>query len=137
MLQGHDVLVQSATGSGKTLCYLVPLLDQLARLTLERHQQTEKAESWRDEGLLTLILAPTRELALQIQSVTSTMLRCLPWLVCSLLCGGEKRKSEKARLRKGCNLLIATPGRCYDHLLHTNSWRVDQCRHVVMLVAFG
>lgn len=48
------------------------------------------------------------------------------------LIGGEKRKSEKARLRKGCNILIATPGRLLDHIKHTAALRLKEVKYFVL-----
>ena len=71
-------------------------------------------------GTRSLILLPTRELALQTSIVAERVCRSsFSWLVPGRLTGGEKRKSEKARLRKGVTVLIATPGRLLDHLEKT------------------
>ncbi len=59
-------------------------------------------------------------------------MKCCPWVVCGSICGGEKRKSEKGRLRKGVNVLVATPGRALDHLLKTESFCVDNLEWVVI-----
>lgn len=48
------------------------------------------------------------------------------------LIGGEKRKAEKARLRKGCNVLIATPGRLLDHIKHTKALRLHEVKYFVL-----
>ena len=67
-----------------------------------------------------LILCPTRELATQTLVFVETLTRGT-WLVGGCLVGGENRKSEKARLRKGISILVATPGRLLDHLSKTES----------------
>lgn len=46
--------------------------------------------------------------------------------------GGEKRKSEKARLRRGCNILVCTPGRLLDHLKHTESLKLNEVKYFVL-----
>jgi ATP-dependent RNA helicase DDX31/DBP7 len=69
-----------------------------------------------------LILCPTRELVTQTAVIAEKVCQnSFPWLVAGYLSGGEKRKSEKARLRKGITILIATPGRLLDHLSKTDS----------------
>lgn len=110
--RGHDVLVKSATGSGKTLAYLIPIVQALA---------TSERRICRTDGTYVVILAPTRELALQIHLVLQRLLRPFHWLVAGLFTGGEKRKSEKSRLRHGITILVATPGRLLDHLRHTQA----------------
>lgn len=60
------------------------------------------------------------------------MLQSFTWLVPGLVVGGEKRKSEKARLRKGVNVLVGTPGRINDHALHTEAARLDGVQWLVL-----
>ena len=71
-------------------------------------------------GTVCLIICPTRELASQTLIFVETLTRGT-WLVGGCLSGGEKRKSEKARLRKGISILVATPGRLLDHLQKTEA----------------
>ena len=73
-------------------------------------------------GTRCIILCPTRELASQTLVVAERLcLHSFRWIVPGCLSGGEKRKSEKARIRKGISILIATPGRLLDHLSKTES----------------
>ena len=73
-------------------------------------------------GTRALILCPTRELALQTQDVTERLCRStFSFLVPGCLSGGERRKSKKAKLRKGVTIFTATPGRMLDHLDKTSS----------------
>ena len=73
-------------------------------------------------GTRCIILCPTRELASQTAVVTEKLCsNSFSWIVPGCLSGGEKRKSEKARIRKGITILIATPGRLLDHLSKTES----------------
>jgi ATP-dependent RNA helicase DDX31/DBP7 len=111
-----DVLIRSETGSGKTLAYFLPILDHLLRIGT-------RDELHRHAGTLVMIISPRRELAVQIYAVIQHLLRSCVHLVAGILIGGEKKKSEKARLRKGVNILIATPGRLLDHLKTTESFR--------------
>ncbi len=64
-------------------------------------------------------------------SYIDRLLKVAVYIVVGSVLGGEKKKSEKARLRKGINVLVATPGRVLDHLLHTHAF---QCAHVETLV---
>ncbi|NXX14706.1 DDX31 helicase, partial [Podargus strigoides] len=110
LLQGRDALVRSQTGSGKTLAYGIPLVQSL---------QGMESKIQRSDGPYALVLVPTRELALQSFDTMQKLLKPFAWIVPGVLMGGEKRKSEKARLRKGINILISTPGRLVDHIKST------------------
>ncbi|XP_014111716.1 PREDICTED: probable ATP-dependent RNA helicase DDX31 isoform X1 [Pseudopodoces humilis] len=110
LLQGRDALVRSQTGSGKTLAYGIPLVQCLQGL---------ESKIQRSDGPYALVLVPTRELALQSFDTIQKLLKPFIWIVPGVLMGGEKRKSEKARLRKGINILISTPGRLVDHIKST------------------
>lgn len=119
----NDFFVKAQTGSGKTLAFVLPIIH---RLMLEPQQIT------RLSGLFAVILTPTRELAVQIHAVLESMLRCHHHLVPGVVVGGEKKKSEKARIRKGVNILVATPGRLADHLENTTSLDVSQVRWLIL-----
>lgn len=86
----------------------------------------------RSSGTHAIIISPTRELSLQIYEVLRKLLRPFPQIVPGVIMGGEKRKSEKARLRKGVGILVATPGRLVDHLVHTQSFQIEKCRWLVL-----
>lgn len=86
----------------------------------------------RSSGTHAIIISPTRELSLQIYEVLRKLLRPFPQIVPGVIMGGEKRKSEKARLRKGIGILVATPGRLVDHLVHTQSFQIEKCRWLVL-----
>lgn len=139
----RDVFLQSQTGSGKTLSFLLPIIQDL--LPLSSHSYID-----RSIGTLAVIIAPTRELAKQISDVLATVLqlRLRPegsstsepdtstqltrWLVSGLLVGGATRTHEKARLRKGLPILVSTPGRLLDHLQNTSSFNVGKCRWLIL-----
>lgn len=122
-LEGRDILVRSQTGSGKTLAYALPIVQQL---------QDIKPKISRTDGIYALVIVPTRELAIQTLEVFIKLLKPYTWIVPTYITGGEKRKSEKARLRKGVNILIGTPGRICDHLLHTESFKLDKVKYLVL-----
>ncbi|KAF8838820.1 DEAD-domain-containing protein [Paxillus ammoniavirescens] len=135
----RDVFIQSQTGSGKTLSFLLPIIHDL--LPLSTHSYID-----RSIGTLAVIIAPTRELAKQISDVLESLLtlKLRPegesedaesytrWLVSGLLSGGATRTHEKARLRKGIPILVSTPGRLLDHLQNTSSFNVGKCRWLVL-----
>ncbi|OXU24684.1 hypothetical protein TSAR_005180 [Trichomalopsis sarcophagae] len=116
ILSGKDVLVRSQTGSGKTLAYALPIIETLQRV---------RPKLARDSGIKALVVVPTRELALQTYECFLKLVKPFTWIVPGYLVGGEKRKAEKARLRKGCTVLVATPGRLLDHIKHTQALRLD------------
>ncbi|OCH92326.1 DEAD-domain-containing protein [Obba rivulosa] len=139
----RDVFIQSQTGSGKTLSFLLPILQDLLPLSSLSYID-------RSIGTLAIIIAPTRELAKQISDVLEAVLklrlrpegetleeyesapRLTRWLVSGLLTGGSTRAHEKARLRKGVPILVSTPGRLLDHLQNTSSFNVGKCRWLVL-----
>uniref|UniRef100_A0A2K5EPX1 ATP-dependent RNA helicase n=1 Tax=Aotus nancymaae TaxID=37293 RepID=A0A2K5EPX1_AOTNA len=83
------------------------------------------------DGPYVLVLVPTRELALQSFDTVQKLLKPFTWIVPGVLMGGEKRKSEKARLRKGINILISTPGRLVDHIKSTKNIHFSRLRWLV------
>ncbi|KAH9199108.1 P-loop containing nucleoside triphosphate hydrolase protein [Zygosaccharomyces rouxii] len=124
--QNDDLFINAQTGSGKTLAFLLPIFARI----LDMQTRVD-----RKSGCFALIVAPTRELASQIYSVASMISNCCHYLVPCLLIGGERKKSEKARLRKGCNFIVGTPGRVLDHLQNTKVIREQfsqSLRYVVL-----
>jgi len=136
----RDVFIQAQTGSGKTLSFLLPIIQDLLPLSSLSYID-------RSVGTLAIIIAPTRELAKQISDVLETLLqlrlrqedefatssaRLTRWLVSGLLTGGATRTHEKSRLRKGVPILVSTPGRLLDHLQNTSSFNVAKCRWLVL-----
>ncbi|XP_029776911.1 probable ATP-dependent RNA helicase DDX31, partial [Suricata suricatta] len=123
LLEGRDALVRSQTGSGKTLAYCIPVVQSL---------QAMKSKIQRSDGPYALVLVPTRELALQSFDTVQKLLKPFTWIVPGVLMGGEKKKSEKARLRKGINILISTPGRLVDHIKSTKNLHFSRIRWLVL-----
>lgn len=130
--EDSDAFLQAETGSGKTLAYLLPIVQRILALSQHQDGATRNRKINRSSGLFAIILAPTRELCKQIATVLEKVLRCSPWIVSTTVIGGESKKSEKARLRKGANILIATPGRLADHLDHTKVLDVGTVRWLVL-----
>ncbi len=102
-LAGRDVLGRAATGSGKTLAFGLPMLARLA---------DGNARPKRPRGL---VLVPTRELAAQISDALMPYARALG-LWCRIVVGGASYSRQEDALRRGVDLLIATPGRLSDHV---------------------
>nr|XP_020650503.1 probable ATP-dependent RNA helicase DDX31 isoform X1 [Pogona vitticeps]XP_020650504.1 probable ATP-dependent RNA helicase DDX31 isoform X1 [Pogona vitticeps] len=123
LLEGRDALVRSQTGSGKTLAYGVPLVQSLQRA---------EPKIQRSDGPYALVLVPTRELALQSFETIQKLLKPFAWIVPGVLMGGEKKKSEKSRIRKGINILIATPGRLVDHINSTKCLHFHRVRWLIL-----
>lgn len=107
-----NVFIHSKTGSGKTLAYLLPIYQTIL-------QNSEN--SGRKSGCTAIIITPTRELSTQLQNIINNSLNIGPSVQAVVLIGGEKKQSEKKRLRKGFNILIGTPGRLLDHFKTTTS----------------
>jgi ATP-dependent RNA helicase DDX18/HAS1 len=106
-LAGRDVLGRGKTGSGKTLAFSIPMV---ARLAGKRGNADRKPRG--------LVLAPTRELAMQNYKWARDLLQYHS-KTHGVVIGGAKRSSEAHMLKKGVNLLVATPGRLLDHLQNT------------------
>jgi len=122
LLSGKDTLIRSETGSGKTLAYALSVVQSLQSVNPLIH---------REYGPTALVLTPTRELALQSYSVFQKLTLPVQRLVPTCLMGGQKRKSEKARLRKGVNIVVSTPGRLTDHIQNTSCLSL---KHVKWLI---
>ncbi|XP_041856092.1 probable ATP-dependent RNA helicase DDX31 [Melanotaenia boesemani] len=123
LLSGRDAVVRSQTGSGKTLSYAVPLVQSL---------QSIQPKISRSDGPLALVIVPTRELSQQTFQTFQKLLKPFTWIVPGVLMGGEKRKAEKARIRKGINILVSTPGRLVDHIKHTLSIAFSAVRWLIL-----
>lgn len=113
VLSGRHVLVSAATGTGKTIAYLAPIV---------HHLQKRDPRIERSDGTFALVLVPTRELCLQVYEILQKLLHRFHWIVPGYIMGGENRSKEKARLRKGISILVVTPGRLLDHLKNTSSF---------------
>ncbi|XP_078687440.1 ATP-dependent DNA helicase DDX31-like isoform X2 [Branchiostoma floridae x Branchiostoma belcheri] len=123
LLQGKDALVKSQTGSGKTLAYSIPVVQRL---------QAKKQKILRSDGPYAIVLVPTRELAIQTHDVIQKLVKPFCWIVPGCIIGGERRKAEKARLRKGINIIVATPGRLVDHIQNTQSLQLGRVEWLIL-----
>ncbi|KAI7906074.1 P-loop containing nucleoside triphosphate hydrolase protein [Cokeromyces recurvatus] len=140
-----DVIVQAETGSGKTLTYLLPIVNRLiaaSTASKDAVKPNEQPFGDRTVGTVAIILTPTRELAQQVHGVLTTLvnlprpkdenIRRLHWIVPGIVIGGDSKAKEKARLRKGVNILVSTPGRLLDHLENTKSFDISHLKWLVL-----
>ncbi|KOB70418.1 DEAD box ATP-dependent RNA helicase [Operophtera brumata] len=123
-LQNRDIIGVAETGSGKTLAFLIPLLTWIQ--SLPKSERLEDA----DQGPYAIILAPTRELAQQIEEETSKF--GIPLGITSVVVvGGLSREEQGFKLRLGCEIVIATPGRLID-VLENRYLVLNRCTYVVL-----
>ncbi|GAB1393914.1 DEAD/DEAH box helicase [Rhodocyclaceae bacterium] len=108
VLAGHDVMGGAQTGTGKTAGFTLPLLHKLAR-----HANTSPSPA--RHPVRALILAPTRELAMQVQESVKTYSKYLG-LRSVCIYGGVDMKAQIAELKEGREIVVATPGRLLDHV---------------------
>ncbi len=107
---GRDLLVSAQTGSGKTVAFGLSIAATLMQ---------DAADMGRPENPLALIVAPTRELALQVQRELVWLYQYAGARVVSCV-GGMDPRAERAQLRAGCHIVVGTPGRLRDHLERHN-----------------
>ena len=101
-LAGHDLVITAQTGTGKTLAFLLPLLERLAKQS-------------NLPGVKALILSPTRELAIQTNE-TFSKIAAGTGIRAAVVVGGLNEEKQLQAIRKGAQVLIATPGRLADFL---------------------
>ena len=99
ILQGKDIMAASPTGSGKTAAYALPLIDLLSKKATAR----------------ALIIAPTRELAQQIQTFIKKTIQDT-FMQTALIVGGKNMQGQLRKLKQKPQIVIATPGRLNDHI---------------------
>lgn len=105
-LTGRDVAGQAQTGTGKTFAFLVALMDRLLKNPAQPGRK--------DSDPRALIIAPTRELAIQIEKDFQTIGKATG-LRSALIYGGVDYDKQRQQLRDGCDIIIATPGRLLDY----------------------
>ena len=119
VLEGHDLMAAAQTGTGKTAGFTLPILE---RLSGGRRAGANQARC--------LILTPTRELAAQVGESVATYSKHLS-LTSAVVFGGVKINPQMMKLRRGVDILVATPGRLMD--LHSqNAVRFDHLQVLVL-----
>ncbi|KAH0641060.1 hypothetical protein KY290_038331 [Solanum tuberosum] len=110
-LSGRDLLGCAETGSGKTAAFSIPMIQHcLAQQPLQR-----------GDGPLALVLAPTRELAQQIEKEVTAFSMSLDSFKTAIVVGGTNISEQRSELRAGVHIVVATPGRLIDHLQQGNT----------------
>jgi len=112
-ISGVDLLVSSRTGSGKTAAFVLPALQ---RVIEARRDPAKKRERGQPSGPRVLVLAPTRELAMQVSKACTVYGRNVQGLRVATVVGGVPYIAQLKALRGPLDILIATPGRLIDHM---------------------
>lgn len=102
ILEGKDVIGRSNTGTGKTAAFGIPAVEKIKKDSLE--------------GVKTLILCPTRELAVQAAEEIRKFSKFMPWVKVSAVYGGAAMDRQIRELKRGANIVVGTPGRVMDHI---------------------
>jgi ATP-dependent RNA helicase RhlE len=105
VMAGRDILAGAQTGTGKTASFTLPLLQLLTAMPTGQRPRPIRA----------LVLVPTRELALQVYESIRTYGKHLP-LFAEVIYGGVNINNQIRNLRRGCDIVVATPGRLLDHV---------------------
>ncbi|MGH8506671.1 MAG: DEAD/DEAH box helicase [Stenotrophobium sp.] len=110
ILEGHDLLAAAQTGTGKTAAFTLPILHRLhTALPARPAHETRRV-------VRVLVLVPTRELAAQVAESVRTYGRNLPSLRTALIFGGVNINPQIDMLKRGVDIIVATPGRLLDHV---------------------
>ena len=107
VLEGRDLMGGAQTGTGKTAGFTLPLLQRL--------MESQDQNSQHKHVIRALVLTPTRELAAQVGESVETYAKYLP-LKSTVVFGGVKINRQIERIRRGVDILVATPGRLLDHV---------------------
>ena len=137
LLEGKDLLAEAPTGTGKTAAFALPMLQRLA-LRLDADREAGRPadgrgiprEGTRASRPTSLVLAPTRELAMQVAEAVHKYGRELGVRVVPVY-GGQPITTQLHRLARGVDVVVATPGRCVDHL-DRGTIRFDEVEMVVL-----
>ncbi|KAF9883396.1 mRNA splicing protein prp28 [Aspergillus nanangensis] len=124
-MQSRDLIGVAVTGSGKTAAFLLPLLVYIAELP-----RLDEFEWRKNDGPYAIVLAPTRELAQQIEIEAKKFTIPLGFTVVSIV-GGHSLEEQAYSLRNGAEIIIATPGRLVD-CIERRLLVLSQCCYVIM-----
>ena len=116
MLEGKEVMAKAPTGTGKTCAFGIPMIEQL-------HAEEKAVQG--------LVLAPTRELAIQIRDELRQLCQFIPGVRVCVVYGGQSMKTQVEQLKKGAQIVVATPGRMIDHMKH-HTIRVNRVSAIVL-----
>jgi ATP-dependent RNA helicase RhlE len=121
-LEGRDVLATAQTGTGKTLSYLIPIVEMM--------QKAAAQDAPASRGAQALILLPTRELAMQVETAFRAI-RSNSTQTVALVVGGLAERAQLDAIRRGARLIVATPGRLED-FLKRKLVRLEQVKILVL-----
>lgn len=116
MLEGYELIAKAPTGTGKTCAFGIPMIERIVR------------EAKCVQGL---VLAPTRELAVQIRDDLRALAQFMPWLKVIAVYGGQPIKKQTDALKKHPQIVVATPGRLID-LLKRRALNIDDAWMAVL-----
>ena len=105
IVEGRDVIGQAQTGTGKTAAFALPILSNIKISNYDSDNVTQA-----------LILAPTRELAIQVADSFRKYGSKIKGLVVATICGGQDYKNQLQKLKTGSHIVVGTPGRIMDHM---------------------
>ena len=118
-LKGEDIIGSAKTGSGKSLAFLIPTVEYILN-------------NPKNEGIQSLVITPTRELALQLYDLAK-MLMNDNGTTCVLVIGGGNRKKEAEKLTSGeAKIIICTPGRLIDHMVNTKRFEYNTIKILII-----
>lgn len=117
MMEGHDLIGRSNTGTGKTVAFGIPAVESIDRAGTHSVQ--------------VLILCPTRELAQQACEELKKVSRFMPWVKPSAVYGGASMEKQINELKRGANIVVGTPGRVMDHM-ERRTLKLDQLKTIVL-----
>ncbi len=116
LLEGRDILGQAQTGTGKTAAFALPILQQV---------------NLRQKSPQVLVLAPTRELAIQVAEAFQTYARFMSGFSILPIYGGQGYDSQIRALKRGVQVIVGTPGRVMDHM-RKGTLKLDKLTHLVL-----
>ena len=123
VLAGHDLIAVAQTGTGKTLSFILPIIEKLYA-----EEKTKKDK----RGKEALIVVPTREIALQVEETASSILRHLKGTIRSTaLIGGADMFRQITKLKAKPQIIVATPGRLQDHI-NRRTYNLDNVDQLVL-----
>ncbi|MBV1872486.1 MAG: DEAD/DEAH box helicase, partial [Gammaproteobacteria bacterium] len=116
LLEGRDIIGQAQTGTGKTAAFALPILQQV---------------NTRLKAPQVLVLAPTRELAIQVAEAFQTYAKHMSGFSILPIYGGQGYDSQIRALRRGVQVVVGTPGRVMDHM-RKGTLKLDKLTHLVL-----
>lgn len=116
MMEGRDIIAIAPTGTGKTCAFGIPMLEYV---------------NLKDKRVQELVLAPTRELSLQIAEELKALARYIPGVRIAVMYGGQPIAKQINQLKQNPQIVVATPGRLLDHLSRGNI-RLDAIHTMVL-----